>query len=176
MKIDLDAQANQTHIGLMLGKSQQAVSKLAAKAEIKRTATNGEMLRGIFDRLTEEAAGRGGELQQDLTRARIRAENSKADMGEVALLEKAGQLIFASEVEPIILRMVTAARQELLTLPDKIASDVKALNGVDIDISLVTERIHDTLRHLASNLPTDGKEDDQPGDESVAATTEDDHH
>lgn len=174
MKLDLDAKANQTQIGLVIGKSQQAVSKLAAKAGLKADATNGEVLRGIFERLTEEAAGRGGEYQQELTKARIRAENGKADLAEISIREKAGLLVLAEEVEPIMLRMVTAARQELLTLPGKFASDMKMLHGIDIDESLVTERIHDSLKHLATSLQEDDADIDQPGDESVAAATEDD--
>lgn len=174
MKLDLDAKANQTQIGLVIGKSQQAVSKLAAKAGLKSDSTNGEMLRGIFERLTDEAAGRGGEYQQLLTIARIRAENGKADLAELSIKEKAGELVLATEVEPIMLRMVTAARQELLTLPGKIASDMKMLHGIDIDESLVTERIHDSLKHLATSLQEYDADTDQPGDEGMASTATDD--
>lgn len=175
MKLDLDAKANQTQIGLMIGKSQQAVSKLAAKAGLNADATNGEMIRAIFERLTEEAAGRGGEYQQMLTVARIRESNAKSDLAEMQLKEKAGELVLATDVEPIMLRMVTAARQELLTLPGKFASDMKMLHGIDIDESLVTERIHDSLKHLATSLHESDAGDDGAGDESVAAATEDDN-
>lgn len=174
MNLDLDAKANRTQIGLAIGKTQQAVSKLSAKTGVKDNATNGELLRAIFERLTEEAAGRGGEFQQQLTKARIRESNGKADLSELSLMEKAGQLVLASEVEPVMLRMVTAARQELLTLPDKIASDMKMLHGIDIDVSLVTERIYDSLKHLATSLQEDDADDDGTGVEGVAAATEDD--
>lgn len=174
MKLDLDSKANQTTIALAMGKSQQAVSKLAAKAGLKATATNGEMLRGIVERLTEEAAGRGGENAEQLTLARIRSENSKADLQELSIHEKAGTLVLANEIEPFLLRMVTAARQELLTLPGKFASDMKMLHGIDIDESLVTERIHDALKHLATSLQEDNADIDQPRDEVMVATTKDD--
>jgi phage terminase Nu1 subunit (DNA packaging protein) len=174
MKLDLDAKANQTQIGLLIGKSQQAVSKLASKADVKSDATNGEMIRAIFERLTEEAAGRGGEYQQELTKARIRAENGKADLAEMSIREKAGLLVLAEEIEPSLLRMVTAARQELLTLPGKFASDMKMLHGIDIDESLVTERIHDSLKHLATSLQESDAGDDGEGDEIVVAAATDD--
>lgn len=125
--------------------------------------------------LREKAAGRGGEAQQQLTLAKIRQANIDSDFKEMQIMEKAGKLLLSEDVEPIMLRMVTAARQELLTLPGKIASDMKMLHGIDIDESLVTERIHDSLKHLATSLQEDDADPDESGAESVDAATEDDN-
>lgn len=152
MILDLEAPVNKSHIGLVLGKSQQAVSKLALKIADNSIKTNGQLITAIFERLTDEAAGRGGDAQGDLVLARIRETNASADLKELLAKEKAGEVVFTNEVEPQLLAMVTAARQELLSLPEKLANDVKALHGIEIDVSLIQDRINDALKQLATSL------------------------
>lgn len=149
MIIDLDAPANQSHIAKAIGRSQQAVSKLVQKIGLKPDMTNYQMLSAIFDRLSAEAAGRGGDHHSDLTLARIRETNMSADLKEIQMMEKAGHLVPVAQVETAMMAMVSAAKAELLTLPEKIAGDVKAVSGFDIDPSLIQQRIDDALIQLA---------------------------
>jgi hypothetical protein len=67
--------------------------------------------------------------------------------------------------------MVTAARQELLTLPEKIASDVKSLHGIEVDMSLIQERIYDALNHLATGLHADDASNDVASEQKVPTST-----
>ena len=122
--------------------------------------------------LREKAAGRGGESQEKLTLARIREADASSSLKELQIAERAGTLVPVSEVQPRLLSMITAARQELLTLPEKIAGDLKALHGIDVDTSLIMERIYDSLKHLASHQPTGDAPDDDASDARLVATTE----
>lgn len=165
MILDLDAPVNKSHIALAIGKSQQAVSKLAQKISDNSVKTNGQLLEVIVQRLTDEAAGRGGDAQGELVLARIRETNANADLKELMTKEKSGELVIVAEVEPQLVAMITAVRQELLTLPEKMANDMKALHGVDIDTSLIQDRIYDSLKHLATSLLGNDAGDDVEGDD-----------
>lgn len=125
--------------------------------------------------LRSKAAGRGGESQEKLTLARIREADASSSLKELQIAERAKVLVPIDEVEPQLLSMVTAARQELLTLPEKIAGDLKALHGIDVDTSLIMERIYDALKHLASHQPTGDAPDDDASDARLVATTEADN-
>ena len=47
--------------------------------------------------------------------------------------------------------MVTAARAELLTLADKLKSQLDTLYGIDSDPDLIREQVHLALKHLAGH-------------------------
>lgn len=113
--------------------------------------------------LREKAAGRGGDDQAALTRARTREAEASAELKELQVIERGEQLAEVAEIEPKLLAMVTAAKTELLSLPDALAQELRALYGVEIDASLIEERIHEALTHLASRL-----EDDLAGDVASA--------
>lgn len=170
MILDLDAPLNKSHIALAIGKSQQAVSKLALKIDDVSIRNNGQLLESIFSRLTEEAAGRGGDAQDVLVQARIRDLNASAEVKELTAKEKSGELVNVVEIEPQLVAMVTAVRQELLMMPDKMASNIKALHGIDVDILLIQEMINDSLKHLATSLHGDDASDDVESGEGVAST------
>lgn len=126
--------------------------------------------------LREKAAGRGGDDQYQLTKNRAREADMSATLKELQIAEKTGILVPAADVEALIVAIITAARTELLTLPDKIAMDIKALEGVDIDPSLIQEHIHESLQHLANGLPsnTTGNAREGAADLGAAAQADDD--
>lgn len=119
--------------------------------------------------LRDLASGRGGDDQYGLTRNRAREAEMSANLKELQIAKETRQLVPADEVEAQIVAMITAARTELLTLPDKIAMSVKTLEGVDIDPSLITELIHESLQHLANGDPRDPGGSDDPGAEDLGA-------
>lgn len=151
MKFDTDKPASQSEIARLVGKTPQAISRLASKCGNVPGMTNGQLLSSIFSRISEEAAGRSGTHQADLTLARIRESNASAELKEIQIKERAGQLIFAEDIEPLLTAMVTAARTELLLLPEKIVSDAKAMNGVELDESVIMERVSEILERLSSS-------------------------
>ncbi|MEJ1470946.1 MAG: hypothetical protein RPU59_07765 [Candidatus Sedimenticola sp. (ex Thyasira tokunagai)] len=99
--------------------------------------------------LREKAAGR--DTDGNLSAARAREANLKADMLEIQLAEKAGEVVLAEEIERAWLSMVMAAKTELLTLPDKLVTQIKTLHSVDVDPGLIEASIHDSLHHLATD-------------------------
>lgn len=153
--IDLNARATQVRFAQLVGVSQQAISERVAAGVLPAGGTLGDWLLAYCERLRTEAAGRGGDDQAALTRARTREAEASAQLKELQIMERAGQLVPGDEIEPQLQAMVTAARTELLALPDALAQELRALYGVEIDASLIEERIHVALAHLADRLQDD---------------------
>lgn len=105
--------------------------------------------------MREKAAGRGGEEHASLTKARTREAMASAELKELQIMEKAGKLVPLDEIEPRLLAMVTAVRQELLALPQKLAEDLRALHGLDVDCAMIEQHIYAALDHLANDLDAD---------------------
>ncbi len=160
-------------IGDHLDMSERNAGTICSNLGIKPSNTSLEDVRVAYIRdIRSKAAGRGGDAQEELTQSRIRETNANADLKHLMIAEKAGVLVPVADIEPRLVSMVTAARQELLTLPHKIATDIKALHNIEIDESLIVDRVHDSLKHLATRLQEDDEPDDDEGVTRMVATSE----
>lgn len=158
-------------IGNHLDMSERNAGTICGNLRIDRDVASLDDVRVAYIRdLREKAAGRGGDAQGELVQARIRETNANADLKELLTQEKSGELVNVGEIEPQLIAMVTAVRQELLMVPDKVASNIKALHGVEVDILLLQEIINDSLKHLATSLHGNDAGDDVEGEEGLAST------
>lgn len=162
--------ATQLEIAAHLDLSERRVRDVLAALGIDHQVASLDEIRVAYLRdLREKAGGRGGEDQQALTRARTMEAYASAELKILMVKEKSGQVLLVEDVEPEFLAMITAARTELLSLPDKLVGELKALYDVDVDASLIEEKIHDALRHLASGLSAVPAGDDVAGASGVGA-------
>lgn len=160
-------------IGNHLDMSERNAGTICQNLGMDREQRTIDEIRTAYIRdLREKAAGRGGDAQGELVLARIRETNTNADLKELMVKEKAGELVNIEDIEPQLVSMVTAAKQELLSLPEKLGGDIKALYGVEIDVSMIQERINDALNQLATSLQRHDADDDVESDETLAATSE----
>ena len=155
--------ATQQEIAADLGLSQMAVSNaLNALGLLKREweAMTVPAARQLLVRhYTEVAAGRGGDDQYNLTKERARESRLKGDLLQLQIQEKAGALIPAAAVEQEWQSLIVAARSELLLLPGKIAQQIRALHGTEIDPTLIEDHIRDALNRLADAAPDEGADE-----------------
>jgi phage terminase Nu1 subunit (DNA packaging protein) len=160
-------------IGNHLDMSERNAGTICQNLGLNRETSSLDEIRTTYIRdLREKAAGRGGDAQGELVLARIRETNTNADLKELMVKEKAGQLVNVDDIEPQLVAMVTAAKQELLSLPEKVASDIKAMHGIDVDVSLIQERINDSLKQLATSLHANDAGDDVESDEAMVTAAE----
>jgi len=145
----LDKKATQLGFSKLVGVSQQAISKHLDSGVLIKGQTFREWLIFYCERLRDEAAGRGGNDQVNLTRARTREAVASAHLKELDVKTKTGTLIPVDEIEPSLEALVVALRTELLILPDKLTMAVKTMYDVDIDPLLIEEPIHEALQHFA---------------------------
>lgn len=176
MNADFDEPVSATAFADLVGVTQQAISQRVNDGLLVPGQPLREWLRAYCGKLRDEAAGRGGEDQASLTRARTRDAEASAELKLIQIKEKAGQLVAIDDIEPGISAMITAARQELLTLPDQLVDEILALYDLEIDPSLITERIHYALEHLAGGRREDGAGHVVTADEVVGPAAQDDDH
>ncbi|WP_292414214.1 MULTISPECIES: hypothetical protein [unclassified Methylophaga] len=160
MKLDLNQPANQSHIALAVGKSQQAVSKLAAKIGVAENLTNGQLLQALFQRLTDEAAGRGGADQAELTRMRIRESMAKAIAMETQNLKDLGLLISVEDLEPMLEQWATVSRSEVSNALMKIVADIEGEHDIAVNQDMVNGHISAAYK-LIGDYPGRYQEDSE---------------
>jgi phage terminase Nu1 subunit (DNA packaging protein) len=151
----LDQPVTQAVFAGLVGIGQSRVSECISTGVLRDGATVGEWLLQYCDRLRNEAAGRGGDEQGALARARTREAEASAELKILQIMEKSGKLVPVDEIQPTLDAMVIAARTELLAIPDKLTIEIKALYGVEIDYALIEEKIYSALNHLAGKVLPD---------------------
>lgn len=175
MITNLDEVATQTGFASLIGVSQQAISKRVDAGTLTMGQTYRVWLQALFEKLSTEAAGRSGEDQASLTRARTDEATASAELKRLMVAEKSGQLVPVAEIEPQIAAMVIAARTELLAMADKLYADIKALYNIEIDPALINEKIYAALEHLSAHPGDDAADDARhtPVVGAAAATLDD---
>lgn len=147
--------ATQQEIASDLGLTQAAVSNALNALGLSKHEWEAMSLQDarklLIRHYSEVAAGRGGNDQYNLTKERARESRLKGDLLQIQIQEKAGALVPAAAIEQEWTGLIVAARTELLLLPGKIAHEIKALHGVEIDPALIETHVHAALNRLASN-------------------------
>lgn len=144
----------QKQIAAHLDLSQAEVSKLMADLGIDwKTAGLEEIRVAYIRKLRAVAAGHRSSDGLDLTHERVLTERVDREMKALLLAEKKGQLVNVEQLEPELTQMVIAFRTEVLSLPDKIKADLDVLHGIDVDLQLLNDLIHECLDQLARYDP-----------------------
>jgi len=130
----------QRQIAEHLDMSQQAVSAMLDKLGLDWRKESLQTIRVAYLRhLRGVAAGHQSSSGEDLTLERIKTERVERELKELQLAEKRGALINAHQLDPAMLQMVSAFRTELLARDDKLATDLKLLYGLQVDVAILNE-------------------------------------
>lgn len=130
----------QQKIASHLDINQSSVSELMQKLSIDWKTASLDAIRIAYIRnLRSVAAGHKSADGLDLTRERVMTERVDRELKELQLSEKRGQLINVEQFEPELMNMIGAFRAELLARDDKLVSDLAALYGVQVDVSILNE-------------------------------------
>lgn len=129
------------------------VKKWYADYSRKNTGDNGGGVQGTLN-LGQESA---------------RLNSFKADLAELDLKTRLGELVDAEEVRTVWLKLITATRSKLIVLPKKLAPQVYGCKTQAETVAVLEAEIHDILRDLAApdfTIATIGKDGDR-GDGKV---------
>lgn len=155
--------------------SQPEVSKLLRELGIDARSTTFEAVRVAYiRRLRGAAAGHKTSSGDDLVQERVLNERLDREMKMLTLAEKRGELVNVAQLEPELTQMVVAFRTDVLSMVDNIKADLDALYGIDVDLQVLTNHAHDTLRQLARYDPEQQGIGASPGDAADAAGGHDD--
>lgn len=139
----------QQQIADHLDLERSSVSRLVDRLDIDyRTASIDEIRITYIRHLRESAAGRASDTGIDLVAERAMTERVDREIKLLTLAEKKGQLVNAAQLEQAYGLMVGAFQTELLALPDKLAPELYALYGIEVDVEWLNEHIYGCLEQL----------------------------
>ena len=168
-----------TTIAKLFGLSERRVQQLAQEGIIPKPEKNQYELvgsvRAYINYLQQRAFGKGA-APQDTHLERARLLKAQADMAEIELAERTGNLVTVERIEADWVAMVTACRAKLLGIPTKTAYQISNLKDPEEIENFLKRTIHEALSELA-DYETDDEDisaDDEDGGEGVesAAGTE----
>ena len=165
----------QQQIADHLGISQPAVSQQMAPLGLDwKTASLDQIRLAYLDRLRAQAAGHRASDGTDLVAERVLTERVDRELKQLTLAEKKGQLVNLVQLEPALAAMVVAFRAELQSRDDKLAEDLSALYGVEVDRALIEEYTRAALDHLARYDPGGARPDPAAGGDGAPTAEADD--
>ena len=160
----LDKKANQSSFGRLVGISQPSVKDHVGKILLSGE-TLGQWLLKYCEHIRMGAAGRGGNDQENLTRARIESERVKSANGLIDYQVKIGKLVQASEAEDVLVEWADFTSREMDNCIKSMVHEIETVLDKSIDDDLVnkfvnpaTERISNYAEKLGKRI-TDSGED-----------------
>lgn len=164
-----------TTIAKLFGISERRVQQLAQDGIIPKPDKNQYELvgsvRSYINYLQQRAFGKGVGTQ-DTHVERARLLKAQADMAEIELAERTGELVTVERVETDWLEMVTACRAKLLSIPTKTAYQIAHLENPQEIEKFLKRVIYEALTEMASYESEDENisADDEDGEDGVDAT------
>lgn len=156
-------------ISKLFGISERRVQQLAQEQIIPKPEKNQYELvgcvRAYVSYLQQRAFGKGA-APKEIHLERARLLKAQADIAEIELAERAGQLVVVERVEADWLAMVTACRAKLLSIPTKTAYQISSLKDVQEIENFLKRVIYETLSELVTyehqneNISADGEDGD----------------
>lgn len=158
----LDKKATQVAFAELIGITQPGVNR-----HIGGCLQKGQSLRvwlhSYCEHLRNEAAGRGGNDQANLTRARIEESEAKTRMTNVAYAEKIKSLVPANDALDILTEWASYTVNEIEQCHAAVVHEIETKFSITIDDALVSEfvvpsneRIGKYASKLGESLAQDG--------------------
>ena len=110
----LNTQATQSSFARLVGVSKQAIQKNAQRLGLPQHGTHGEWLLIYCESLRQEAAGRGGQDQNNLTKQRISESEQKTLALALANGKELGRLVVAEDIAGAIGELATSMSVNIL--------------------------------------------------------------
>ena len=145
----LDQPATATEFGRLVGVTQQAISKQVVAGVFENCRTLREWLLAYCDHLREQAAGRGGSLQETLAAARAEEATVKSAVLRLQYQEKLGTLVAVEDARQALERWATFANREMKACIERLVSEVQAAHSIDVSADLVNPLVESTANRVA---------------------------
>jgi len=155
----LDEKANQSSFGRLVGIRQPSVKDFIDKGVLIPGQTLKEWLLQYSQRMRDQAAGRGGNDQVNLTRARSDEAVMKTAKMRLEYSREIGVLIYTKDAADAINDWCRFGNREWSQGTHRLVSEIQNKHGIEVDNELVesivgptTERIKDHAGELGRGL------------------------
>ncbi len=165
---DINDQATQTGFAELLNVSQQTISKQFKKGVLHVGGTNREWLVQYTEHLRQEAAGRGGDSQQILTRARIEETLENTAVKRQTRLKDAGVLLDKDDTVLLVTEMTGQLQGHVMSAGDEIIDELISRYKLELDDNAILEPLRIALRHCATDVKELGE---RIGGDSIESNT-----
>ena len=164
MNLDfLDQTPSQAGLARSIGLSEAAVSKMASKKMFPKGGTFGDWLHAYCSHLREQAAGRAGDKQVNLTARRAEESEMKTNLLRLEYQQKLGVLIPSEMAEEVLRDWAGFANREYGICTENIVAAIESEHGIPVDREKVSkyagstiERIRDHAAELGRHLGAGG--------------------
>jgi phage terminase Nu1 subunit (DNA packaging protein) len=162
---DLSAPVIQSHFGVLVGISQQAVSELVRRQVLSEGGTAGDWLRAYCEHLREVAAGRGGESSIELAGERARLAREQADKLAMQNAITRVELAPTRIIEEVLALTGARAARILDRIPGEIRRSLPQLTSDDIGaVSRIVAKAHRIAAGMSMSDLARNDEDDTSDD------------
>ncbi len=145
--------------------SQPAVAEHINKGLLKPGLSLFEWLHAYSENLREKAAGRGGEDQAALTRARTIQAQADGQLKELNFHREVKNLVPVDEIEPMLETWATVARSEFQNAINKLIAGIESKHKIQVDAELIDEIITLALASIGNYPRNIGGHDGEGGGE-----------
>jgi len=152
----LDKKATQVDFAELVGITQPAVSKHIGRC-LQKGQTLKVWLHAYCEHLRNEAAGRGGNDQDNLTRARTNESEVKTALNRLEYNQKIGVLLPAADAEHAIIEWASYAVREFTGAFSSLVHEIEGAHGIRIDAKRVDEITSSSLVRVSAYAETIGK-------------------
>jgi len=167
----LNQKATQKLLASIVGISQPAVSEFVKKGVLIPGDTIGQWIIDYSANLRDQAAGRGGDDQVNLSKQRAKESVVKTAMLSLEYNEKVGALIPADEAASIITDWCASANREYQAGLLKLVGEIQSTYKINVDNKLVENIASPTFKRIKDHA-ADISRDFDPSSGDVL-TTED---
>ena len=147
--MDLSDVIGQAQFGELVGISQPAVSELVKRGVLTPGACAAVWLLEYCGNLREQAAGRQSEGGMNLATERARLSRAQAEIAELNLRMKRGEVVPIAGLEARLKAAIIAAREFLLGQPPRLSILLEGLDRHGRE-DLLTTSFNDFLHRLAA--------------------------
>jgi hypothetical protein len=155
--LNLKTKVSQTEFGRLVGVSQQAIGKQVSNGVLNRKHNLGQWLVDYCEHLRTEAAGRGGNLQEQLSQARLEESQEKTMSLRQKRLVDAGDLLILSDLEEVVLELPGLFQTSIISAASNIIDAIESKHGIELDELIVKQPLSDALRFVADHVEEFGK-------------------
>ncbi|MBB1489085.1 hypothetical protein [Oceanospirillum sediminis] len=155
---DLTAQASQTGFARLLGCSQQSISRYVQSGVLTSGGSYHSWLKELHGHLSEVAAGRGADHQNNMAQATIEEKTAKTALYRLQYHEKLGSLVNLEEAQSLLTDWASYANRKFTQSVEEMVTEIEQQHGIKISPELrekhagtATERIRNFVGKLIAS-------------------------